>query len=96
MRPQSDQSLEVEPQTLTVRCRLFGRYAELLGAEELEVTLPVPATAGAAVAHLRETVAAAGLLPALPLVAINRQHARLAAPLADGDEVALLPPLAGG
>jgi molybdopterin converting factor small subunit len=35
-------------------------------------------------------------LPERPLVAVNRRHARLDAVLVEGDEVALLPPMAGG
>lgn len=82
--------------TITVRCRLFGRYAELAGTDEVDLTVGMPATAQAAVAKLTAALAAAAAIPPHPLVAINRQHARLDAILAEGDELALLPPLAGG
>jgi molybdopterin converting factor small subunit len=36
------------------------------------------------------------LLPPKPLCARNLAHADAAEPVADGDEIAILPPLAGG
>lgn len=79
-----------------VRCRLFARYAEVTGIEEVEVELPGPATIADAVAALRDRVRDGHLLPERPLVARNQTHALLGDPVADGDELALLPPLAGG
>lgn len=79
----------------TVRVRLFARYAEVAGLEDATLTLPLPATVGDVVRRARETWPAVPL-PERPLVAVNLRHARLETPVADGDEVALLPPLAGG
>lgn len=81
--------------TLHVRCRFLARYAELAGAEELDVTLPLGATVAAAVDAVRERIEA-GALPARPLVAVNQEHAAYDRRLNDGDELAFLPPLAGG
>jgi molybdopterin converting factor small subunit len=39
---------------------------------------------------------AGGRVPPAPLVAVNRVYARPEQPLAEGDEVALIPPVAGG
>lgn len=85
----------VAPVTLTVRVLLFASYAETLGAESLSLTLPSPATVGAVLDRLRSLPGGA-LLPPKPLCARNLAHADWAEPLADGDEVAILPPLAGG
>jgi len=79
-----------------VRCRLFARYAEVAGVEDVELDVPGPATVGDAVALLRRQLPLGHLLPARPLVARNRAHALPDDPLADGDELAILPPLAGG
>jgi molybdopterin converting factor small subunit len=79
-----------------VRCRLFARYAEVTGEEEVEVEVPAPATVADALAALRARLAHGDRLPERPLVARNRVHALLTDPIADGDELALLPPLAGG
>lgn len=75
--------------------RLFARYAELLGSEAVEVELAPSATVGDAVRALRDLPGGAAL-PARPLVAVNLSQAAMDLVLRPGDEVALLPPLAGG
>jgi len=45
---------------------------------------------------IASSVVPASALPAQPLAALNLRHVRLDAPVSDGDELALLPPLAGG
>ena len=81
---------------LTVHCRMFGRYAEFLESDECVVTVPAGATAGDVVAKIRATRPGGERLPLAPSVAINRRHVKLGTSVEDGDEVALLPPLAGG
>lgn len=83
-------------EAVRVRCRLFARYAEVAGVEEVEVVVPAPATVADAVQALRRSVPGGLALPERPLVARNRTHALLGDPVGDGDELALLPPLAGG
>ena len=80
---------------LRVRVLLFARYAELLGQTELELTVSAPATVRTVLDSLRERAGGAQLPPS-PMVARNRVHAQLDTALEDGDEVAVLPPLAGG
>ena len=82
--------------TLTVRVRPFARYAEVLGHNEVTLELAAPATVGDAVALLRKQVPNGGLLPERPLVAIDLEQVHADQPLRDGDQLALLPPLAGG
>ncbi len=60
------------------------------------LTLPDPATVADVLHHLRSSVPGLDRLPIQPLAAVNQAHARLTAPVRDGDEVAFLPPLAGG
>ncbi len=81
---------------ISVRCRLFAQYAEIVGRDELTVKLPPEATVGDAVCKLREQAPHGELLPERPLVALNQVHALPDQPLQDGDELALLPPVAGG
>ena len=80
----------------TVRVRFFASYAELVGREEAELAVSLPATVGDVVRRVRELIPGAVGLPPRPLVAVNLRHVRLDAPVAEGDEVAFLPPLAGG
>jgi molybdopterin converting factor small subunit len=82
--------------TITVHCRFFARYADALGRDEMALEMPDGATVADAVGRLRDTLPKADLLPERPLAAVNREHAAPDTPLADGDEMALLPPLAGG
>jgi molybdopterin converting factor small subunit len=83
------------PSRLTVRVLLFASYAESMGAETLDVTVSSPATVGVVVEQLRG-LPGGRLLPPKPLCARNLAHADAAEPVADGDEIAILPPLAGG
>jgi molybdopterin synthase sulfur carrier subunit len=79
-----------------VRLKFFARYAELVGREDAELSVPFPATVADVVRQLRHELPGAGQIPERPLAAVNLRHARLDAPVHEGDEVALLPPLAGG
>lgn len=80
----------------TVQVRFFARYAELVGRSVTAVSVALPATVGDVVRVLREQVPGARALPERPLAAVNLKHVKLDAPVQDGDEVALLPPIAGG
>lgn len=80
---------------LTVRVVLFASYAENLGFDSIELSLEHPATVAHALHRLR-ALPGGERLPAKPLCAINLTHARPDAPLSAGDELAILPPLAGG
>jgi molybdopterin converting factor small subunit len=73
----------------------FASYAEVLGSARVEVQLPTRATVDDLIRALRALPGGASL-PTLPLVAVNRRLAEPGAPITPGDELALLPPLAGG
>jgi molybdopterin converting factor subunit 1 len=80
---------------MRIRLRLFASYAEAVGKNEITLDLPAGATAGDALAAIRARPGAERL-PPQPLIAVNQRYAKGEAPLADGDEVALIPPVAGG
>jgi len=82
--------------TGTVRVLLFARYAELLGRNEIAVATVVPTTVREIVRRVRTECTGGAAIPERPLAAVNLHHSSLDAAVADGDEVALLPPLAGG
>jgi molybdopterin converting factor subunit 1 len=75
---------------------LFALYRDLTGVSELTVQVPDGSTAAAALMSLRERDRRFAALPAEPVIAINREYAFLDALLSEGDELALLPPVAGG
>lgn len=77
---------------ITVRC--FASVRELLGGELLEVDVPDGTTVEGLKRKLAEDAPA---LLRLPLAqAVNRAYAAPDRVLADGDEVAFIPPISGG
>jgi molybdopterin synthase catalytic subunit len=91
-----DPRTEAAREPVRVRFRFFARYAELVGTETHDLAIPAGTTVGAAVGTLREQLPGARALPDAPLAAVNLHHVDAAHVLMDGDELALLPPLAGG
>jgi molybdopterin synthase sulfur carrier subunit len=81
--------------TLTVRVLLFASYAETLGFDAIELALDSPATVADALERLR-VLPGGERLPPRPLCALNLSQTNADTRLASGDELAILPPLAGG
>ncbi len=81
---------------MTIRLLLFAHYRDLAGASELDVRLPAGATAADLIRQVRSDIPRFRDLPAEPAIAVNRAYSSLSAKLAEGDEVALLPPVSGG
>ena len=81
--------------TDSVRVLLFASYAERVGRDALELSVSPGTTVGAVVDRVR-AMAGEGTLPARPLCALNLAHVGPDAPVTPGDELAILPPLAGG
>jgi molybdopterin converting factor subunit 1 len=81
---------------MIVRALFFASYRDIAGADELRVELPEGAGVADLVARLRAGGGPWQSLPASPAVAVNLDYAPLETRLADGDEVAFIPPVAGG
>jgi molybdopterin converting factor small subunit len=80
---------------MTVTVLLFASYADALGTSAIELDLP----GGSTVRDVLGTLASmpgGHRLPPRPLVAINEQYATLQSELRGGEEVAVIPPVAGG
>jgi molybdopterin converting factor subunit 1 len=81
---------------MRIRVRLFARLRDIVGATEMDMDMPAPATAGdvwnALAARYPELDAYASTISC----ARNEEYARTSVQLADGDEVAFLPPVSGG
>jgi molybdopterin converting factor subunit 1 len=80
---------------MTVRVLLFASYAEALGTSELSLDVPVDSRVADVLDQLRG-MAGAQALPPSPLVAVNASYAAAGQRLSAGDEVAVIPPVAGG
>ena len=81
--------------TLAVRVLLFGVYRELAGQGEIAIELPSGSSLAHLVSELR-TLPGLDRLPERPAMARNLRYAGLGEVLETGDEVALIPPVAGG
>jgi molybdopterin converting factor subunit 1 len=80
---------------VTVTVLLFASYADALGRSSVELSLAPGATVSDVVERLAH-MPGADRLPPSPLVAVNQSYAPYAQPLSSGDEVAVIPPVAGG
>ena len=79
----------------TVTVQLFASYAESFGGP----TLDVPLKSGSTVADLLDSLRllpGASILPDSPRVAVNRKFATRDQLVDAHDEIALIPPVAGG
>jgi molybdopterin converting factor subunit 1 len=79
----------------TVRVLLFASYADALGTSSLDVDLGESSTVRDVLASVRLRAGASRLPPA-PLVAVNEAYASLDQTVTEHDEVAIIPPVAGG
>jgi molybdopterin converting factor subunit 1 len=80
---------------MTVTVLLFASYADALGERTIPLELPHGSTVAEVVRRVRE-MAGSARLPAEPMVAVNEEYARSDRALVAGDEVAIIPPVAGG
>ncbi|MBY0489056.1 MAG: MoaD/ThiS family protein [Gemmatimonadaceae bacterium] len=74
---------------------LFASYADALGSRTLDVPITAPCTTAELVAALR-ALPGGDRLPPKPLIAINQRWAKGEAVIQAADEVAVIPPVAGG
>ena len=81
---------------MSVQALFFAAYRDLLGTSKLDVQLPEGSTVGDLVRELRGRGAPFDALPRDPAIAVNRTYALAGELLRPGDEVAFIPPVAGG
>jgi len=82
---------------MTVSVKLFAILRERAGRDAVELDLASGATVADALAALGREPGLAELLPAVPVtMAVNRRYAGNETALAEGDELALVPPVSGG
>lgn len=84
---------------MQIRVLAFGVLRELLPSAQFALDVPAPCTAGEIVLKLatqNPPSAAPAAIWSSIAVAVNREYADRSRLLADGDELALLPPVSGG
>ena len=80
---------------MTVTVLLFASYADALGKSSIQLDI----APGSTVRDVLGTLASmpgGDRLPPKPLVAVNEEYASVSTELRGGDEVAVIPPVAGG
>ncbi|WP_411281991.1 MoaD/ThiS family protein [Gemmatimonas sp.] len=80
---------------MSIPVLLFASYADAFGSRCLDVPLEAPCLVADLVCVIR-SMPGGNSLPTAPLVAVNRTWVREGAAVQVGDEVALIPPVAGG
>jgi molybdopterin converting factor subunit 1 len=82
---------------MRVKCLFFAAYRDVFGVEQIELELPEGSTLGALVEDVRARAGVcAAVLPRQLVIAVNLEYAPVETVLRDGDEVAFIPPVAGG
>lgn len=81
---------------MRVTVRLFARLRDIAGAGDLVRDVPPGATAQVVWNGLAREFPDFTPYTGAVSTAVNEEYARLDAPLADGDEIAFLPPVSGG
>lgn len=79
---------------MKVRVLLFASYADALGADSVVVDAEDGATASDVLALVQRRITVP--VPPRPMVAINATYAEGSEVVHEGDEVAVIPPVAGG
>ncbi|MCC6246104.1 MAG: MoaD/ThiS family protein [Gemmatimonadaceae bacterium] len=74
---------------------LFASYADAFGTRRLAVPIDAPCTSDALIAAMR-LLPGGHVLPAAPMIAVNHRWVESSAVVQGGDEVAVIPPVAGG
>jgi molybdopterin synthase catalytic subunit len=81
---------------IKVEILLFGQAREMAGQPTIEVTLDDPATVASAFAALKAIHPKIERIERSLLFAVNEEYASRDQSLADGDRLAVLPPVSGG
>ncbi len=80
---------------MRVRVLLFASYADAVGQSELSVEMADGSILRDVVDRVRG-MAGTTTLPPTPLLALNEAYASEHQTVGDGDEIAIIPPVAGG
>ena len=80
---------------MSIPVLLFASYADAFGTRCLDAPVDAPCSVDLLIASMRE-LPGGRVLPIEPLVAVNHTWVRRDGRIEIGDEVAVIPPVAGG
>ncbi len=81
---------------MTIRLLYFASFRDAAGRDEESRAVPEGTTVGTLWEELCAGMPYFARFPTMPAAAVNREYVSGARPLAEDDEVAFLPPVAGG
>ncbi len=81
---------------MRIRVLFFGQLKDICGRAQEDLELPDAATAGTAFSHYAAAFPGLAALASSIVLARNQEFTTPGATLADGDELAFLPPVSGG
>lgn len=84
------------PSTISVTVRYFAILRELLGKTEDTIQVPAGTTTGAMYAIVTRDYPRLARLERSIMLMVNQEYVRAEQTLADGDELAFIPPVSGG
>ena len=87
---------EQRGESIRVRLLFFGAARDVAGANEIELDLKSPATAGSALEEILTRYAELRRFGRSLLFAVNQEYAAPEAVVSHGDELAVFPPVSGG
>jgi molybdopterin synthase sulfur carrier subunit len=87
--------LSFESSKMSLKVALYGITRDIVGAATIELPAPAPTTVAGLLAEMRRQYPALGQLRSCA-VAVNNEYAEADHPLTTVDEIALIPPVAGG
>lgn len=80
---------------MSLKISLYGITRDIVGTSVIELPAPAPTTVGELMAEMRRQYPALAQLRSCA-VAVNNEYAEESQPLHTVDEIALIPPVAGG
>ena len=81
---------------MQVRLLFFATLKDIVGARQMQLEVPAGATVADVLTHLESAYPRIKDYRPVVLTAINEEYVNQQAPVHDGDEVALFPPVSGG
>jgi molybdopterin synthase catalytic subunit len=82
--------------SVPIRVLFFGAIRDVVGAREASLEVPAGSSLGSVFEHYAARFPKLKEMAGSTVLALNQQFSSPAAPVADGDEVAFLPPVSGG
>ncbi len=95
-KPPPSASPPVAPAAISVRVLFFASLADLMGERRRRLQLPADSTIADALRDMANDVPELAVRAPHVSFAVNEAFVSADAPLSDGDELALIPPVSGG